>query len=95
MNLDVIIGSVVVAFIHGFIETYFIIMESKANKTTFMNYLIICFNGRFGFFPFSDYIGNQNKKDKKKDEKVESKDEVLDYDNIKSKAFGVEFPLEY
>ena len=111
VNVKAIIGSVILACIHGVIEIYFMIMESRANKTTFMNYLIICFNGRFGFFPFSDYIGNQNKKEKKEEpentktkrvvpendqeEKIKAAVEILDYDNIKSKAFGIEFPLEY
>ena len=72
VNLKVIVISILLAVVHGLIEAIFIVMEKVANKTSTMNYLMICFNGRFGFIPFVECL------DKKKN--LSEKSDVLDYD---------------
>ena len=46
--------SLALAIAHLIIEIAFIILESKSTKTTFMHYSIVCFNGRFGWVPFTN-----------------------------------------
>ena len=48
--------SIVFALLHASIEFMFINLEKKANKTSMMHYLIICFNGRFGYVPFIQFF---------------------------------------
>jgi hypothetical protein len=31
-------------------------MEASATRTSFINYAIVCFNGRFGWVPYNDYL---------------------------------------
>ena len=59
VNLQAIMFSILTAIAHVLMEILFVKMEREANKTTTMNYLMICFNGRFGFIPFTEYLDNQ------------------------------------
>lgn len=72
VNLQVIVISILLAVVHGMIEAIFIVMEKEANKTSTMNYLMICFNGRFGFIPFVECLNKKNNSSEYND--------VLDYD---------------
>lgn len=36
-------------------------MEAQASRTSFLNYSIVCFNGRFGWVPFNDYLITKSK----------------------------------
>ena len=56
VSLETIMVSILFALLHAAIEAIFINLEKKANKTTMMHYLIICFNGRFGYVPFKQYF---------------------------------------
>lgn len=56
ISLETIMISIGFAILHAAIEAMFINLEKKANKTTMMHYLIICFNGRFGYVPFKQYL---------------------------------------
>ena len=68
---EAIMISITFALLHGSIETMFINLERKANKTTMMHYLIICFNGRFGYVPFKQHYAL---------DKLPDASEVFDYD---------------
>jgi len=48
--------SIILAITHGILECLFLYMEAQASKTSFVNYCIICFNGRFGWVPYNDYL---------------------------------------
>ena len=65
--------SVGAATLHGCLEMILIASEMSAAKTQLINYLMICYNGRFGWVPFvhkfkefRDVSGTKNsdKKDK-------------------------------
>lgn len=51
-----IVISLMLALLHGLLEAIFLAMEAQASKTSFINYCIVCFNGRFGWVPFNDYL---------------------------------------
>lgn len=48
--------SILLSFSHAILEVMFIYMEAQASKTSFINYAIVCFNGRFGWVPYNDYL---------------------------------------
>jgi hypothetical protein len=48
--------SVALSTTHAIIEAFFLYMEAQASRTSFLNYCIICFNGRFGWVPFNDHL---------------------------------------
>ena len=48
--------SIMLAFAHAILESLFLYMEAQASKTSFLNYCIICFNGRFGWVPYNDFL---------------------------------------
>jgi len=56
--LEILI-SVSLSIVHSLVEMMFVSLEKKANKTTWMHYLIICFNGRFGFVPFTNHFSQE------------------------------------
>ena len=37
---------------HAVLELIFLILESYATKTSFINHCIVCFNGRYGWVPY-------------------------------------------
>ena len=53
VDLELIMGSLGCALLHGVIEFIFLSLEAKACKTNLIHYSIICFNARFGWIPFS------------------------------------------
>ena len=48
--------SILLAATHALLELIFLYMEAQASKTSFINYCIVCFNGRFGWVPYNDYL---------------------------------------
>jgi len=84
--------SIALAVAHGMIEVIFIILEKTACKTDFLHYTIICFNGRFGWVPFTNHftsavgISESNQSKKKM---------VFDYENIESSLCCLSFKLDY
>ena len=54
--VDQIILSIVLAAVHALFEFGFLAIEAQASKTSFFNYCIICFNGRFNWVPYTDYL---------------------------------------
>ena len=56
VSITAIIVSIILAFSHALLEILFLYMEAQASKTSFINYCIVCFNGRFGWVPYNDYL---------------------------------------
>lgn len=56
VSVQAIVVSLFLALFHGLLEAIFLAMEAQASKTSFINYCIICFNGRFGWVPYNDYL---------------------------------------
>ena len=50
--MSVIVFSIVSAILHGAIELLMIRAESSQALTTFMDYLLTSYNGRFGWLPY-------------------------------------------
>jgi len=54
--------SILFAALHTIIEGIFLRLEAIACKTSMTHYAIICFNGRFGWIPFTNkFTATQNK----------------------------------
>ena len=101
MSVSDIAISILLALTHGVLECVFLYMEAQASKTSFVNYCIICFNGRFGWVPYNDYListsqkmfeegQDQEQRDKKRSDKVE-----LDFRNIESRLFCFDLQVEF
>lgn len=60
MAIETIIVSLSLAVLHVLLECFFLKMEADATKTNFLHYCIICFNGRYGWVPFTDYMAEFN-----------------------------------
>ena len=56
VSVVAIVVSVCLAISHALLECVFLYMEAQASKTSFFNYCIVCFNGRFGWVPYNDYL---------------------------------------
>ena len=56
VSVSAIAISVALSTTHAIIEAFFLYMEAQASRTSFLNYCIICFNGRFGWVPFNDHL---------------------------------------
>jgi hypothetical protein len=87
VNTDAILISVGLAVLHAVVEMLFIYLEKVANKTSFMHYSIICFNGRFDWVPFTNHFSQQNE-----NSKVER---FFNYDDISSQFLCMQFQLNY
>jgi len=62
VSVEAIIISCILAISHALLESIFLYMEAQASKTSFINYCIICFNGRFGWVPYNDYLISSSQK---------------------------------
>jgi hypothetical protein len=86
ISLEAISLSIAFALLHASIEFMFLRVETKANRTTMMHYLITCFNGRFGYVPFSHlFASNTNFNDL----------DQLNYDDIGSSMCCINFKMAY
>ena len=56
VDLTALVVSLLLSTSHALIEACFLYMEARASKTSFLNYCIICFNGRFGWVPYNDHL---------------------------------------
>jgi hypothetical protein len=56
VSVTAIVVSILLAISHALLECVFLYMEAQASKTSFVNYCIICFNGRFGWVPYNDFL---------------------------------------
>ena len=50
--------SLATAVVHTFVEGAFLYLEAASAKTSLMHYAIVCFNGRFGWVPFTDLLAS-------------------------------------
>lgn len=73
--MNAILVSLGFALLHTVIEIIFLRMEATATKTTLTHYAIVCFNGRFGWVPFSHVFS---------DPQSATSIEKLDYESIQS-----------
>ena len=44
--------SLFIAISHAILEWIFLALEAKVSKTSILNYMIVCFNGRYGWVPY-------------------------------------------
>lgn len=86
ISMEAILVSLGFALLHTVIEVIFLSMEATATKTTLTHYSIICFNGRFGWVPFSHVFS---------DPKSASSIDQLDYENIESKFLCTNFVMDF
>ena len=56
ISTDAIAISIILGLLHCLAEILFIYQEKYANRTTVMHYTLICFNGKFGFVPFTGIL---------------------------------------
>ena len=56
IDIDALMISILLGFLHALIEGFMIYVESKAVKTSIKNYIIICMNGRFDWLPFEEIL---------------------------------------
>ena len=56
VSIESLIISIALSLLHTALECIFMYMESKASLMSFLNYTIICFNGRFGWVPFNNFL---------------------------------------
>lgn len=93
ISVTAIIASITIAIVHALIECIFLYMESQASKTSFVNYVIICFNGRFGWVPYNDYLIITSKQmadsvsDSSQTARLAVQKIELDYENVESRLF--------
>ena len=86
ISITAISVSITFAVMHACLEAQFINLEAKANKTSLLHYLIICFNGRFGYVPFSHYFVRDS----------HINDEIVfDFDNISSSVCCMNFKMGF
>jgi len=56
--------SLLFAALHTIIEGIFLKLEAIACKTSMTHYAIVCFNGRFGWIPFTNkFTATQSKEE--------------------------------
>ena len=84
---DQIILSIVLAAVHALFEFTFLAIEAQASKTSFFNYCIICFNGRFNWVPYTDYLA----------EGIAGsiRQKTIDYSSISTRVFCVVTSIEF
>jgi len=98
VSVTAIVVSLFLALLHGLLEAIFLAMEAQASKTSFINYCIICFNGRFGWVPYNDYLTNKSTQvqQKKKDSNKQQDLRVnLDFANISSRVLCFDMQVEF
>jgi hypothetical protein len=61
-NIDdsTLITSILAAFAHAVIECFVFYLESRACKQKFINYGVICLNGRLNWVPFIEFFRFEN-----------------------------------
>ena len=86
ISIEAIAISILFAVLHASIEFMFINLEKNANLTSMLHYLIICFNGRFGYVPFIQFFAANS----------DTQDELqLNYDDISSSMCCLHFNMAY
>jgi hypothetical protein len=52
--METILFSIGCAVLHGVVEVFMLNVEAISAKTSVLHYLIVCFNGRFGWVPYTN-----------------------------------------
>lgn len=90
LSLEAIAISILLAVIHIILELGYLAIEANATKTSFLNYCIACFNGRFNWVPYIDYLVKSEKSKEAEQELIE-----LDFENIKTNILCVETRVQF
>ena len=61
--------------------------EKNSAKTSLMHYIMICFNGRFGWVPYTNIFSMKHRERKNIT--------VLDYDNLRSKLMCLKYEQDF
>lgn len=77
MSVYAIVASLFLALSHAILEFMFLYMEAQASKTSFVNYCIVCFNGRFGWVPYNDYLIKTSQQLQEKSKNVDEDEKEL------------------
>ena len=97
VSLNAIFMSIALAGVHGFLEAIYLKIEAQAAKTTFLNYCIVCFNGRFNWVPYNDYLISMTTEKDNTDEDVNSANSKvqLDFQNVTTRAACFDISVEF
>ena len=88
VSVNAIAFSLFLAFLHTVLEFFYLYIEAQAAKTSFINYCIVCFNGRFNWIPYNDYLASV-------EVETAAKQVVLDYGNVSTRILCFETNLEF
>lgn len=98
VSVDAILLSLLLALAHGVLEAAFLYLEARASKTSFINYCMVCFNGRFGWVPYNDFLTNtsqQLEQNAKTKQTTEAPRVQLDFQNIVSQILCFNMQVEF
>jgi hypothetical protein len=88
VSFQAILLSIILAVVHAALEVSYLWIEAKVTKTSFMNYCIVCFNGRFDWVPYVDYLTSE--------EVAKSRQFIsLDFEKIESEIFCMQTTIEF
>ena len=86
VSLKSIIASMCLAVLHVVLEFGYLAIEAKATKTSFLNYCVACFNGRFNWVPYTDFM----------QEFAKENDEIeLDFEHIQTNLMCFETEVDF
>lgn len=83
-----ILFSIIIAIVHTVLEFAYLAIEAQASKTSFMNYCMVCFNGRFNWVPYIDYLESD-------EVQANSKMTQLNFEDISTRILGFETSVEF
>lgn len=63
VRFEDLVQSIILSVAHGVLEFVFLYLEAQASETSFLNYCMICFNGRFSWVPYNDYLMQTSQQD--------------------------------
>lgn len=90
VSTDDILSSIALAVLHAILEAVFLALEAQASKMSFVNYCMVCLNGRFGWVPYNEFLVKKSQEASQGNEKIE-----LDYEKIKSKFLCMQIDVEF
>ena len=90
VSVDDILLSLVLALLHAVLEGVSLGLEAQASKMSFVNYCMVCLNGRFGWVPYNEFLVKKSQEATQLSEKIQ-----LDFQKIKSKLLCMEIEVEF
>lgn len=98
ISLTAIVISLALSVSHGILEVIFLQLEANATRTSFLQYCMVCYNGRFNWIPYLDFIVDfyQRRKLGQNDSEYDSaKLTPLDYEDITAKFCCTELRVNF